>query len=648
MSKGAVMTPFGAAGTGSVQVPGSKSHTNRALLCAALAEGTSRLSGVLFADDTKAMLGAIKSLGVEVEENPSELTLEITGLGGRPRLNESVIDCRSSGTTSRFLLPVLATSHGPATLDGSQQLRSRPFAEQIAALRSLGCSLEETAAQGGLPIKIQADGLAGGEVEITADTSSQFVSGLLMAAPLCDEGLTLKLLGTPVSRPYIDMTIEVMRDFGIEVTNLDESTYVVPPSGYRATALEIEPDATAASYFFGAAVITQGKVRVDGLDERSIQGDIQFVSVLEDLGAKVTWGDRFIEVEGDHIGGGSFDLRHFSDTAQTLAAVAAFADSEVEITGIGFIRAKETNRLTAMTTELSKCGVEIIEKPDGLLVRPNKWLLRGATINTYDDHRMAMSMSLLGLRVPRMEVLDPDCVNKTFPEFFDRLEELRPRAQERSGVTSVIAIDGPAGSGKSTVAQRLAAELHLPHFDTGAMYRAVAVAAVRAGVDIEDADAVTKLARETNIEIHERILIDGVDATEDIRSADANQMVSVVAANTQVRQVLVPRQREWATSLGGGVMEGRDIGTEVFPDALLKVFLTADLSIRAERRFNESSEQTLESVLEDLKRRDQIDSTRQDSPLLVAPGAIIFDSSGLSIEDVVSDLATIFRGLVAG
>ena len=247
-----------------------------------------------------------------------------------------------------------------------------------------------------------------------------------------------------------------------------------------------------------------------------------------------------------------------------------------------------------------------------------------------------------------MEVLDPDCVNKTFPEFFDRLEELRPRAQERSGVTSVIAIDGPAGSGKSTVARRLAAELHLPHFDTGAMYRAVAVAAVRAGVDIEDADAVTKLARETNIEIHERIVIDGVDATEDSRSADANQMVSVVAANTQVRQVVVPRQREWATSLGGGVMEGRDIGTEVFPDALLKVFLTADLSIRAERRFNESSEQTLESVLEDLKRRDQIDSTRQDSPLLVAPGAIIFDSSGLSIEDVVSDLATIFRGLVAG
>ncbi len=648
MSKSAVITPFGASTIGSVKVPGSKSHTNRALLCAALAQGTSRLSGVLFADDTEAMLDAIRTLGAEVEENRRELTLQITGLGGSPRLDKSTIDCRSSGTTSRFILPVLASGHGAATLDGSEQLRSRPFAEQIAALRSLGCTLQETQMPGELPIEIQADGLAGGEIEVTTDTSSQFVSGLLMAAPLCDKGLTLRLLGTPVSRPYIDMTIDVMRKFGVDVKKLDDSTYVVPPSRYRATVLGVEPDATAASYFFGAAVITQGKVRVDGLDKRSIQGDIQFVSVLDELGAKVTWGDGYIEVEGDHISGGSFDLQDFSDTAQTLAAVAAFADSDVEISGIGFIRAKETDRLAAMTAELTKCGVEITEKPDGLLIRPNKWLLRGATINTYDDHRMAMSMSLLGLRVPRIEILDPDCVNKTFPEFFDCLEGLRPRAQERSDIAAVIAIDGPAGSGKSTVARQLAAELGLPHFDTGAMYRAVAVAALRAGVDIEDADAITKLAKETNIEIQERIVIDGVDATEEIRTPEANQMVSVVAANPQVRRVLVPQQREWATDLGGGVMEGRDIGTEVFPDALFKVFLTADLSIRAERRFNESSEQTMGSVLDDLKRRDQVDSTREDSPLLVAPGAVIFDSSGLSIEDVVSDLATIFRGLVAG
>ncbi|MEC9473604.1 MAG: 3-phosphoshikimate 1-carboxyvinyltransferase, partial [Actinomycetota bacterium] len=563
-----------------------------------------------------------------------------------PSFNDSVINCRSSGTTSRFILPVLAAGRGLATLDGSEQLRSRPFAEQISALRALGCDLKETRTLGELPLEIVADELAGGEIEIAADSSSQFVSGLLLAAPLYSKGLTIHLSGKLVSRPYIEMTVKVMEDFGVDVEQPNESTYVVHSGNYRATEVDIEPDATAATYFFGAAAITHGKVRVEGLHKQSIQGDIQFVDVLQQLGAKVTWGNNFLEVQGDQIRGGSFDLRDFSDTVQTLAAVAAFADSEIEIKGVGFIRAKETDRLAAMTSELTKCGVDITETPNGLVIRPNKWLLRGGLIDTYDDHRMAMSMSLLGLRVPGIEILDPSCVEKTFPNFFPCLEDLRPRPQQRSKVVAVIAIDGPAGSGKSTVARRLAADLDLPHFDTGAMYRAVAVAGLRAGVDVEDADAITKLATEANIEIREKIVIDGVDATEEIRTQEANQLVSVVAANPEVRRVLVPRQREWATGLGGGVMEGRDIGTEVFPDAVLKVFLTADLSVRAERRFAESSELTLGHVSEDLQRRDEVDSTREDSPLLVAPGSVIFDTSGLSIDDVVSQIATMFRALV--
>ncbi|MBM37072.1 MAG: cytidylate kinase [Acidimicrobiaceae bacterium] len=646
MNQRVALTPFGAAATGSVLVPGSKSHTNRALLCAALAEGTSKLSGVLFADDTEAMLEAVRSLGAEVVEHRSELILQVTGLGGRLRFNGSVINSRSSGTTSRFILPVLAAGRGPATLDGSEQLRSRPFAEQISALRALGCDLRETRAPGELPLDIVADELAGGEIEIAADSGSQFVSGLLLAAPLYSKGLTIHLSGKPVSRPYIEMTVKVMEDFGVNVEQPNESTYVVHSGKYRATDVDIEPDATAASYFFGAAAITHGRVRVEGLHKQSIQGDIQFVDVLQQLGAKVTWGDAFIEVEGDRIRGGSFDLRDFSDTVQTLAAVAAFADSEIEIKGVGFIRAKETDRLAAMTSELAKCGVDITETANGLVIRPDKWLLRGGVIETYDDHRMAMSMSLIGLRVPGIEILNPDCVKKTFPDFFPCLEHLRPRPQQRSKVVAVVAIDGPAGSGKSTVARRLAADLNLPHFDTGAMYRAVGVAALRAGVDVEDADGITKLATEAEIEISDRVFIDGVDVTEEIRTQEANQLVSVVAANAEVRRVLVPRQREWATGLGGGVMEGRDIGTEVFPDALLKVFLTADLSVRAERRFAESSGLTLGHVSEDLKRRDEVDSTREDSPLLVAPGAVIFDTSGLSVDDVVSQIATMFRALV--
>lgn len=646
MNNSRLMTPFAGPAVGDVSLPGSKSHTNRALLCAALSEGTSRLSGVLFADDTEAMLEAIVSLGATVKEDRQNLEIEVTGLAGALNFGDLVIDARLSGTTSRFLLPTLAAGNGVVTLDGAQQLRSRPFVEQIEALRNLGCDLEELGAPGQLPVKISSSGLEGGEVEISAEKSSQFVSGLMLAAPLYSNGLKLRLTGPPVSRPYLELTIKVMRDFGVLVEEPDEFTYIVPAGRYRAIEARIEPDASAASYFFAAASITQGRVKIAGLHGESYQGDVRFVDVLEQLGAKVIWGENFIEVEGDRIRGGTFDLRDFSDTAQTLAALAAFAEGDIEITGIGFIRRKETDRIAAMVTELAKCGVEAIESEDGLIVRPNLWSLRGASIDTYSDHRMAMSMALLSLRIPRIVINDHDCVAKTFPAFFSCLEELRPRVKPRGKVVAVVAIDGPAGSGKSTVARLLARELNLPHFDTGAMYRAVVVAALRAGIDPENQSAMTELAEITEISISELTFIDGLDATDEIRTPEINQWVSIVAANPGVRRVLVARQRKWATELGGGVMEGRDIGTEVFPDAMFKAFLTAQPEVRARRRFEESSVQTLGDVTDDLERRDRIDSTRADSPLQVAAGAVVVDTSELTIQEVVSELASMFRSVV--
>jgi 3-phosphoshikimate 1-carboxyvinyltransferase len=646
MNNSRLMTPFAGPAVGDVSLPGSKSHTNRALLCAALSEGTSRLSGVLFADDTEAMLEAIVSLGATVKEDRQNLEIEVTGLAGALNFWDLVIDARLSGTTSRFLLPTLAAGNGVVTLDGAQQLRSRPFVEQIEALRNLGCDLEELGAPGQLPVKISSSGLEGGEVEISAEKSSQFVSGLMLAAPLYSNGLKLRLTGPPVSRPYLELTIKVMRDFGVLVEEPDEFTYIVPAGRYRAIEARIEPDASAASYFFAAASITQGRVKIAGLHGESYQGDVRFVDVLEQLGAKVIWGENFIEVEGDRIRGGTFDLRDFSDTAQTLAALAAFAEGDIEITGIGFIRRKETDRIAAMVTELAKCGVEAIESEDGLIVRPNLWSLRGASIDTYSDHRMAMSMALLSLRIPRIVINDHDCVAKTFPAFFSCLEELRPKVKPRGKVVAVVAIDGPAGSGKSTVARLLARELNLPHFDTGAMYRAVVVAALRAGIDPENQSAMTELAEITEISISELTFIDGLDATDEIRTPEINQWVSIVAANPGVRRVLVARQRKWATELGGGVMEGRDIGTEVFPDAMFKAFLTAQPEVRARRRFEESSVQTLGDVTDDLERRDRIDSTRADSPLQVAAGAVVVDTSELTIQEVVSELASIFRSVV--
>ena len=643
-----VMHPVGGPMIGVPEVPGSKSQTNRALLCAALAEGTSRLSGVLSADDTQAMLEAVVSLGAEIEADREDTSLEVKGIGGDLRFEDLVIDCRSSGTTSRFLLPVLVAGKGNVTIDGSDQLRSRPFDEQIKALRALGCSLSETRGLGELPIEVVADGVNGAKVEISGSTSSQFVSGLMLAAPLYVGGLTIELTDATVSRPYLDLTVKVMSDFGVAVQQPNESTYVVQQGRYRSADIKIEPDASAASYFFAAAAITQGKVKVDGLHRESCQGDTQFVDVLEKLGAKITWGKNSVEVQGDHLNGGTFDLRDFSDTAQTLASVAAFAESEIEIKGIGFIRSKETDRIAAIVSELTKCGVEVAETSDGVIIKPDKWKLKGASVETYDDHRVAMAMSLLGLRVPHIEIRNPGCVAKTFPDFFSVLEKLRPRAIPLTEAVAVAAIDGPAGSGKSTVAQALAVELNLPHFDTGAMYRAVAVAALRRQVDVTDSAAIAELAEAVDIKINERTVVDGIDATDEIRSAEASHLVSVVAANPDVRRILVPRQRQWATELGGGVMEGRDIGTEVFPDAIFKVFLTADLQVRAQRRFQETTDQTLDEVLQDLQRRDHVDSTREDSPLEVAPGAVIFDTSNMSVEAVVSELADMFRLRVEG
>lgn len=645
MSERRRVRPFVGPARGVAPVPGSKSQMNRALICAAVAEGTSVLDGVLFADDTEAMLAAIAALGANVHIDRPARRVEITGLAGPPQADGVVVDARLSGTTSRFVVPIAAAGQGRVRVDGLPPLRERPFGDLLTALRSLGAGITDLGQPGFLPVEVNGTGLDGGRVSIPASVSSQFTSGLLMAAPLLRSPLEVRLEGDIVSRPYLELTQAVMRSFGATIERIDATTFAVEPSGYRAAGVRIEPDASAASYFAAAAAITGGTVRIEGLDRSSLQGDTAFIDVLAEMGAAVSWEEGAVEITGGRLLGGTYDLRDFSDTAQTLAAVAVFADAPVEITGIGFIRAKETDRIGAMVTELRRCGAEVSELPDGLRIVPNVGRLHGAAVETYDDHRMAMSMTLLGLRVPGIDIVDPDCVAKTFPDFFDAIERIRPAMSGASSVT-VVAIDGPAGAGKSTVAKLLAQELHLPHFDTGAMYRAVTAVALRAGTDLEDEAAVAAHARTMDLKIGERILLDGVDATAEIRLPQVNQTVSVVAAHPEVRRILVERQREWARELGGGVMEGRDIGTTVFPDAVLKAYLTARPDVRAQRRRDEGSTQTLEEITADIERRDRLDSTRSESPLQAAPGAIIVDTSDLTLAEVVEQLAVLFRSAV--
>ncbi len=416
-----------------VRVPGSKSITNRALVAAALADGRSRLEGVLFADDTEAMLGTLAALGFDLDIDRASETVVVDGRGGAVPDGPAALDARSSGTTSRFLIPLLALGAGPYTLDGSEQLQARPMADGLDAIERLGALVTALGQPGHLPVRIEgrspgrpsARGSAGGaEVRVPGSVSSQFLSGLLLAAPCLPRGLTILIDGELVSRPYVDMTIAVMASFGAEIERPDATTIRVAPTGYRARTYAIEPDASAASYFFAAPAIVGGRVTVVGLGTQAVQGDVQFVDALELMGATVDRGPDAITVAGGGaLLGVDVDFTDISDTAQTLAAVAAFADGSTTVTGIGFIRRKETDRIAAVVHELRACGVGADELPDGFRVTPRP--VTAARVRTYEDHRMAMSFALLGLRVEGIEIEDPGCVAKTFPTFWSVLESLR-------------------------------------------------------------------------------------------------------------------------------------------------------------------------------------------------------------------------------
>ncbi len=418
------ITPLSRPPDATVRVPGSKSITNRALVAAALATGTSELSGVLDADDTRAMIAGLRALGVPLEVRDDGIAVRVVGTGGRlPAISPSV-DVRLSGTTARFLAPVLALVRGTARLDGGEPFRRRPMAPSIDALRQLGADVVEVGEPGHLPIEVTAPPAPAGRVRVAGDASSQFLSGLLLVAPALPDGLTIEVDTPLVSQPYVELTERVLGWFGAAVLHPDPHTFVVEGAGYSAADVVIEPDASAASYLLAAAAINGGRVRVAGLTRHSNQGDADFAHVLARMGAEVIVDDDGTEVRGTgRLTGIEVDLGAMSDTAQTLAAVAVFADSPTRITGIGFIRAKETDRLAAVATELRRLGIDAVEEPDGLLIHPGR--PEPGTVSTYNDHRMAMSFALLGLVVPGIEIADPDCVDKTFPRYFEVLEELR-------------------------------------------------------------------------------------------------------------------------------------------------------------------------------------------------------------------------------
>jgi 3-phosphoshikimate 1-carboxyvinyltransferase len=448
------ITPLAYPVSATVRVPGSKSLTNRALLVAALAHApptthqpptaaASTLHNALRSDDTERMVGGLRALGVQVEADWPTSRLTVWGCGGRMTARADLF-LGNSGTSMRFLTAMVSLGRGHYRLDGDPRMQERPIEDLLAALRQLGVKAWTENGNGCPPVIVEADGLRGGRVSIRGSTSSQFLSGLLMVAPLAQTDVTVEIDGPLVSRPYVDMTIEVMRQFGAEVqgeqkgvgTLLCEApdgpfrqkgpdTFfrVAAPQRYVAHEFHIEPDASAASYFFGAAAVTGSVVTVPGLTTRSLQGDTRFVAILEDMGCRVIRADSSITVRGGPLHGVDVDMNDISDCVMTLAVVACFAEGKTTIRNVRHIRHKETDRLAALATELRRIGATVEEFADGLTVIPRP--LHGAAIETYNDHRMAMSLALVGLKVPGLTIRNPHCVAKTYPAFFEDLRQLQ-------------------------------------------------------------------------------------------------------------------------------------------------------------------------------------------------------------------------------
>ncbi|MDP6776664.1 MAG: 3-phosphoshikimate 1-carboxyvinyltransferase [Candidatus Latescibacteria bacterium] len=409
-----------------VQIPGSKSYTNRALIIAALAEGTSRLSGALFSDDTDCMAAALATLGVEIDADPERESFTVCGAGGRIPIGRADLDTGNSGTSARFLTAYVSLGDGSFMLDGLPRMRERPIQDLLDGLGSLGVNARSKLGNGCPPVVVEADGLKGGRTSMAGSHSSQYFTALLLVAPYAREDICIEVLGDLVSKPYVDITIGIMHEFGVEVHNESyRSFHVASGQRYAARDYTVEPDASNASYFLAAAALTGGRVRVSGLTRRSAQGDVRFVDLLERMGCQTCEYADSIEVRGPRqLSGIEADLNDTPDLVQTMCALAPFASSPVTVRNVANLRLKETDRIAALEAELRKLGVETHTREDGLTVHPAERILP-AELDTYDDHRMAMSLALVGLVAPGIVLRDPQCVGKTFPTYFELLEKLR-------------------------------------------------------------------------------------------------------------------------------------------------------------------------------------------------------------------------------
>ena len=640
--------------SGTVRLPGSKSISNRVLLLAALCEGRTTVHDLLDSDDTRVMLQALRQLGCSVTVEGA--TAVINGLGSRPRQPQADLFLGNAGTAMRPLTAALAVLGGDYTLSGIPRMHERPIGDLVNALRAVGCRVDYLGQEGYPPLRIGQPQLRLGQpIPVRGDVSSQFLTALLMALPLAaqTQDVVVDVVGELISKPYIDITLQLLARFGVQVRRENWARFVIPAgSRYQSPGqIHVEADASSASYFIAAGALSappegQKGLKIEGVGETSIQGDIRFVEAARMMGAEIQSGPNWLHVRRGQwpLKAIDLDCNHIPDAAMTLAVMALYADGPTTLRNIASWRVKETDRIAAMATELRKLGAEVEEGADFIRVMPvpdaGAW--RAASIHTYDDHRMAMCGSLAAFNPAGLPVRieDPKCVAKTFPDYLETLFAIAQPA----GAVPVICIDGPTASGKGTLASEVARRLGYHYLDSGSLYRLTGLAARRAQLEPDPCNeaAISALAQSLPVRfVADRILLGDEDVSDAIRTEAAGMDASCVSALPGVRQSLLNLQHGFAC-LPGLVADGRDMGTTIFPQAALKVYLTAGAAQRAERRHKQLISKgipaNINSLRADLEARDARDQSRTASPLKPAQDALLLDNSQLTVEESVDQV----------
>lgn len=637
------------AASGTVRLPGSKSISNRVLLLSALCQGRTTLHDLLDSDDTRVMLAALRQMGCGISQQGTTVTVD--GIAGQLPQVPLKFFMGNAGTAMRPLTAALAVLGGEFELSGVARMHERPIGDLVDALRQLGCSIDYLGNAGYPPLRIGRPSLQLEQpIQVRGDVSSQFLTALLMALPLvARQDIVIEVLGELISKPYIEITLKLLARFGIQVHREGWQRFTIAAgSRYQSPgSLHVEADASSASYFIALGAIAatpEQPLRIEGVGEDSIQGDIQFVEAARLMGARIRSGPNWLEISRGAwpLQAIDLDCNHIPDAAMTLAVMALYANGPCTLRNIASWRVKETDRIAAMATECAKLGAQVEQGPDFLriqaLTQARQW--KPAAIHTYDDHRVAMCFSLAALNPAQLPVriLDPQCVAKTFPDYFETLFSV---ATPAPGAVPVICVDGPTASGKGTLASRLAERLGYHYLDSGALYRTTAYAALQAGLELDMANqaAIARLAAQLPVRFAgDSVFLDGQDVTDAIRSEQGGMNASRVSVLPAVRTALVALQHSFRR-LPGLVADGRDMGTVIFPDSSLKVYLTASPEQRAERRYKQLISKEIPAILSllraDLKARDLRDTSRAAAPLKPAQDARLLDNSELSIEESI-------------